>query len=283
MLPAAPKPQSPRVALKLYGIDEVVCVAVWGIVVLLAAWTGCAGLHRARHCDGRGLNRMLALSIWAGLMAGAASMAPNGPIPRSWVLVTIAVELPAAAGIIVYARRGLLSQQVRLLTAATTVYGRDVLPDARVDPGNFSHEEFPVACPHCEYLLKTATNRCSECGRELDRGRLIVEQYAIEGGRRFRGERFARLRRRILALMVLMYFPVIAWVAFHLVLAPHQNSPIILWFIHRTDGLTWLFSGTTLLALALLAVLIGLDRRARRATQSKAMRVLDEIAHRPAS
>ncbi|HOM52230.1 MAG TPA: hypothetical protein PLQ89_11410 [Phycisphaerae bacterium] len=54
-------------------------------------------------------------------------------------------------------------------------------PETRVDPSSFSEEEFPVYCPRCSYLLTgLAASRCPECGREFDRGRLLVEQYLLK-------------------------------------------------------------------------------------------------------
>lgn len=58
-------------------------------------------------------------------------------------------------------------------------------PDASVDPGKFSEVEFPIFCPNCNYRLQgLSENRCPECGREFDRGRLLVQQYVVERGKR---------------------------------------------------------------------------------------------------
>lgn len=61
-----------------------------------------------------------------------------------------------------------------------------VIPsDTRVDPAMFPEDEFPVFCSKCDYLLHgLPDNRCPECGNEFDRGRLLVQQYVGEYGKR---------------------------------------------------------------------------------------------------
>ncbi len=61
------------------------------------------------------------------------------------------------------------------------VFGTRVIPKhARVDPERFSEREFPVWCPACGYALRgLAGGRCPECGREFERGRLLVEIYVL--------------------------------------------------------------------------------------------------------
>ncbi|MCH8805087.1 MAG: hypothetical protein IH986_03255 [Planctomycetes bacterium] len=62
--------------------------------------------------------------------------------------------------------------------------GTTIPPEARVDPDRFSEEEFPVFCRKCRYQLRGLTEgRCPECGMAFERGRLLVQEYAIEGGR----------------------------------------------------------------------------------------------------
>ncbi|MBP7933253.1 MAG: hypothetical protein KA354_01280 [Phycisphaerae bacterium] len=57
--------------------------------------------------------------------------------------------------------------------------------DARVDPGLFPEDEFPVYCPWCNYLLRgLPDDRCPECGKHFDPGRLLVVQYVEDKGRR---------------------------------------------------------------------------------------------------
>ncbi len=65
-------------------------------------------------------------------------------------------------------------------------YGQVIPPEARVNPDEFPQEEYPVYCPDCDYLLRGLpdNHRCPECGRSFERGRLLVEQYAMEGGKR---------------------------------------------------------------------------------------------------
>lgn len=62
---------------------------------------------------------------------------------------------------------------------------RIITPEARVDPAMFSEDDFPVFCPKCDYLLRgLPDSRCPECGREFQRGRLLVEQYVNEYSKR---------------------------------------------------------------------------------------------------
>ncbi len=74
-------------------------------------------------------------------------------------------------------------------------FGRIIPPNTRANPAQFSEAEFPIVCPKCDYLLRGLTvPRCPECGRDFDRGRLLVEQYVIEGGlgRKGRVSQFAK-------------------------------------------------------------------------------------------
>jgi hypothetical protein len=60
--------------------------------------------------------------------------------------------------------------------------------EARVDPDKFPEDEFPLFCPACNYELRGLPEPlCPECGRPFDRGRLLVEQYVIEQGKRCSG------------------------------------------------------------------------------------------------
>jgi hypothetical protein len=63
-------------------------------------------------------------------------------------------------------------------------YSAGIPPDTRVDPDRFPEDRFPLYCPQCDYLLRgLSCHRCPECGQEFERGRLLVEQYVLEGGR----------------------------------------------------------------------------------------------------
>jgi hypothetical protein len=73
----------------------------------------------------------------------------------------------------------------RRLLRYRIAYKRIIPPEAHADPAIFPEEEFPIFCPKCNYLLRgLPDDRCPECGREFDRGRLLVEQYVLEYGKR---------------------------------------------------------------------------------------------------
>jgi len=75
--------------------------------------------------------------------------------------------------------------RLRNLLRHRMAYGQVIPPDARVSPDEFSEDEFPVYCPSCDYPLRGLQGHyCPECGREFERGRLLVEQYVIEQGKR---------------------------------------------------------------------------------------------------
>jgi len=74
---------------------------------------------------------------------------------------------------------------LRKLLRYRVVSGEVIPPDARVDPECFPESQFPLYCPECDYLLRgLPTERCPECGSPFDRGRLLVQQYVIERGKR---------------------------------------------------------------------------------------------------
>ena len=89
-------------------------------------------------------------------------------------------------------------------------FGRIIPPNARANPAQLSESEFPIVCPKCDYLLHGLTvPRCPECGRDFDRGRLLVEQYVLEGGlgRKGRVSQFAKwcMNFTVFALFVLPF------------------------------------------------------------------------------
>ncbi|MCH7885371.1 MAG: hypothetical protein IIC01_08985 [Planctomycetes bacterium] len=90
-------------------------------------------------------------------------------------------------------------------------FGRIIPPNARANPAQFSEAEFPIVCPKCDYLLRGLTvPRCPECGRDFDRGRLLVEQYVIEGGlgRKGRVSKFAKWCMYFTAIVIFAMFGV---------------------------------------------------------------------------
>lgn len=106
-----------------------------------------------------------------------------------------------------------VSTRWRRLLQYRFVGRRIITPDARVDPSLFPEDEFPVFCPKCDYLLRgLPDNRCPECGSEFDHGRLLVEQYVNEYGKRFcRGTSRWAWRTWIVAVALAVIAEFIVW------------------------------------------------------------------------
>lgn len=93
-------------------------------------------------------------------------------------------------------------------------YGKLIPPEARVDSTRFPEDEYPVICPKCRYLLRgIADGPCPECGKPFDKGRLLVEQYVVEGGLNLHPRR-ARMARR--ALWASIVVPILSGLGFSL-------------------------------------------------------------------
>lgn len=102
-------------------------------------------------------------------------------------------------------------------------HGKLIPPEARVDSAAFPEAEYPVVCPKCRYLLRGLPNGpCPECGKPFDRGRLLVEQYVLEGGSRFHPW---TARMNNWALLIILGGPLVTWLGGTLLLARFTFDP----------------------------------------------------------
>jgi hypothetical protein len=153
-------------------------------------------------------------------------------------------------------------------------------PETRVDPSLFPEENYPVFCPECDYLLRgLPDNRCPECGREFERGGLLVEQYVRESGKHSHpvSRRWAlRTWRAGSLIMLLGFVPLLVtqWVDPQTVgIGGAAISDRFLWACIVATLSIWLFG------IMLLGVTFVLGVRLAMISRRKRKQVLDASDH----
>lgn len=167
------------------------------------------------------------------------------------------------------------------------LFGTKVIPpDAAVPQADFPDDEFPVFCPGCDYLLRgLAHSRCPECGREFDRGRLLVDQYVRERAHRLwehglLGRWSARMAAAVLGLLALWVIGTnVAWrlASFPLPGIKTTARQVDRWvaMLQVAHQLFWWVQ--VFMLAALVACVLVVIRAARRNTR-KRQRVMDAIS-----
>lgn len=165
------------------------------------------------------------------------------------------------------------------------LFGTRVIPaGARVDPSQFSEDEFPVYCPKCDYLLRgLPAARCPECGADFDRGKLLVEQYVtVDGLPRLRRGRLNRLAYWVamagLCLVGIGGYGIrFATRRYMPQLLASGNAQAVNTFQARVELVSLLVCVLEIVALAALLCWAGITIRAYWAGRLKRRRIVDAI------